>query len=102
MTVTASMGAGSRITGLDALRGLAALSVVLFHYTTRYDALFGHRSELLVSVPWGHYGVQIFFGISGFVIFMTLDRTATLADFAVRSSVMKMTKPLMPKNIWTP
>src|SRR5205085_8037449 len=46
-------------------------------------ALFGHPSELLVAVPWGHYGVQIFFGISGFVIFMTLDRTTTLADFAV-------------------
>lgn len=83
MTATGTMGAGSRITGLDALRGLAALSVVLFHYTTRYNDLFGHRSELLVTVPWGHYGVQIFFGISGFVIFMTLDRTTTLADFAV-------------------
>ena len=73
----------SRIAGLDALRGLAALSVVLFHYTTRYDNVFGHSSAPLFEAAWGHYGVQLFFGISGFVIFMTLDRTRSLTDFAI-------------------
>jgi len=72
-----------RIADLDALRGLAALAVVLFHYTTRFDAVYGHSNAPLVAVPWGHFGVQLFFGISGFVIFMTLDRTRSLADFAV-------------------
>jgi peptidoglycan/LPS O-acetylase OafA/YrhL len=73
----------SRIVDLDALRGLAALAVVLFHYTTRYGELYGHRGALPFALPWGHFGVQLFFGISGFVIFMTLERTRTLADFAV-------------------
>jgi peptidoglycan/LPS O-acetylase OafA/YrhL len=73
----------ARIADLDALRGLAALAVVLFHYTTRYDALYGHGSRPWLDLPWGHFGVQLFFGISGFVIFMTLDRTRSLADFAV-------------------
>jgi peptidoglycan/LPS O-acetylase OafA/YrhL len=72
-----------RIADLDALRGLAALAVVLFHYTTRYGELYGHEGALPFAVPWGHFGVQLFFGISGFVIFMTLERTRTLADFAV-------------------
>jgi peptidoglycan/LPS O-acetylase OafA/YrhL len=67
---------------LDALRGLAALAVVMFHYTTRYDQLYGHVSEM-PAVPSGHYGVQLFFCISGFVIFMTLDRCRSLTDFAV-------------------
>jgi peptidoglycan/LPS O-acetylase OafA/YrhL len=83
VTIEGTRKAGARIADLDALRGLAALTVVLFHYTTRYEELYGHEAPLLLSVPWGHYGVQLFFGISGFVIFMTLDRTRSLADFAV-------------------
>ncbi|HEY0014354.1 MAG TPA: acyltransferase [Allosphingosinicella sp.] len=83
MTIEGTNGAGARIADLDALRGLAALAVVLYHYTTRYDELYSHDGTLLLSVPWGHYGVQLFFGISGFVIFMTLGRTRNLVDFAV-------------------
>ena len=29
-----------RLTEIDALRGLAALAVMAFHYTTKYDELF--------------------------------------------------------------
>ena len=72
-----------RLGELDALRGLAALAVVLFHFTTRYDAVTGHVDPMLMSVPWGHFGVQFFFGISGFVIFMTLERTRRPMDFIV-------------------
>ena len=83
MTIEAPAGPQTRIQDLDALRGLAAMAVVLFHFTTRYDDLYGHRTEPWFNVPWGHFGVQLFFGISGFVIFMTLDRTRSLTDFAV-------------------
>ncbi len=72
-----------RLGELDALRGLAALAVVMFHFTTRYALVYGHRDPMLVSVPWGHFGVQFFFGISGFVIFMTLERTKRPMDFVV-------------------
>jgi peptidoglycan/LPS O-acetylase OafA/YrhL len=68
---------------LDALRGIAATLVMLFHYTTRYDQLFGHTTTLPVSVPWGHYGVNLFFMISGFVIFLTLHRINRPMDFVV-------------------
>ncbi|WP_197530572.1 acyltransferase family protein [Bythopirellula polymerisocia] len=71
-----------RILELDALRGLAALAVVLFHFTTRYDNLFGHVTTLSASVPWGHYGVDLFFMLSGFVILMTLDRQSDPWKFA--------------------
>ncbi len=71
-----------RIVELDALRGLAAVAVVLFHYTTRYDQLFGHNSTPLLSMPEGHYGVDLFFMLSGFVILMTLDRTRSSLQFA--------------------
>ncbi len=72
----------SRILELDALRGLAAVAVVLFHYTTRYGQLFGHSDPCLLSLPIGHYGVDLFFMLSGFVILMTLERTADSLKFA--------------------
>ncbi|SEL62469.1 Peptidoglycan/LPS O-acetylase OafA/YrhL, contains acyltransferase and SGNH-hydrolase domains [Roseateles sp. YR242] len=74
-------GSAPRLAQLDALRGIAALLVVFFHYTTRFDQLYGHASPPLVSLPWGHYGVNLFFMISGFVIFMTLERTRRPLDF---------------------
>lgn len=72
-----------RIHGLDALRGIAAVAVLLFHYTTRYQEKYGHVSPPLVSVPLGFRGVDLFFILSGFVIFMTLDRTRSARDFVV-------------------
>ena len=73
----------TRVGEIDALRGIAALLVVLFHYTTRFDELFGHADAPLFTTPWGHYGVNLFFLISGFVIYMTLERTKTVSDFVV-------------------
>jgi peptidoglycan/LPS O-acetylase OafA/YrhL len=73
----------NRLLELDALRGLAALSVVLFHYTTRYQELYGHTLSPSLFFSYGHYGVNLFFMISGFVIFMTLDRTRNALDFVV-------------------
>src|SRR4051812_27686862 len=69
----------TRLSELDALRGMAAMAVLLFHYT-------GHAVRYFHDFPFywslGNRGVQLFFGISGFVIFWTLDRSSTLADFA--------------------
>lgn len=83
-TGTGSMSGGaSRVGELDALRGLAALGVVLFHYTTFYQQEQGHLQPLGFGFPAGNYGVHLFFLISGFVIFMTLERTRTAMDFVV-------------------
>ncbi|MGI9470468.1 MAG: acyltransferase family protein [Rubripirellula sp.] len=71
-----------RILELDALRGIAALAVVLFHYTTRYEDLFGRSSRLPFHFDWGEYGVDLFFMLSGFVILMTLERTSDSLKFA--------------------
>jgi peptidoglycan/LPS O-acetylase OafA/YrhL len=72
-----------RLEELDALRGIAALAVVLFHLTWRYDTMVPGAVGTPWGLPWGKYGVEIFFGISGFVIFMTLSRTRTAMDFMV-------------------
>jgi peptidoglycan/LPS O-acetylase OafA/YrhL len=94
VTSTSSPPHHARLAELDALRGIAALAVVLFHYFTKFDELFGHSTPPVFSLPWGsvdgvrlfslgHYGVNLFFMISGFVIFMTLERTKAPMDFVV-------------------
>lgn len=72
-----------RVVELDALRGLAALAVVVFHYTTHYQNEVGHTVPLGFGFAAGNHGVELFFLISGFVIFMTLERTRTAMDFVV-------------------
>lgn len=75
------MNERKRLYGLDCLRGLAGLSVVAYHYLREYGLTF-HDGNL---VPWmddyGHYGVEMFFIISGFVMFMTLERSPSLHRF---------------------
>lgn len=65
----------TRVNEIDLLRFLAAFSVVLFHYSFR-----GYAADGLSSLPYpwiapvtkyGHFGVELFFMISGFVILMT-------------------------------
>ena len=72
-----------RLLQIDALRGVAALAVVFFHFTTRFTDLFHPVTLPTISVPYGHYGVNLFFIISGFVIFMTLEKTSRPMDFLV-------------------
>lgn len=78
-----------RLAGLDALRGIAAMTVVLGHFTVAYATVTGHPHQPSITVPDGHYGVELFFIISGFVIFMTLDRTRHPYDF-VASRVARL------------
>lgn len=59
------------------------MAVLLFHYTTRYTELYGGNGEPTIAIPHGHYGVNLFFVISGFVIFMTIKRTRKAMDFVV-------------------
>ncbi len=71
----------SRLYELDLLRGLAALNVVFFHYTAKFGEEFGHRYPVKYDWSYGSYGVQLFFVISGFVIFLTLQNVKTTKEF---------------------
>lgn len=72
-----------RLSELDALRGLGALCVLIFHYSTRFHELFPQAAHVPFSFPGGNYRVLLFFTISGFAIFFTLDRIHTVGDFVV-------------------
>ncbi|WP_411843829.1 acyltransferase family protein [Salinicoccus sp. HZC-1] len=81
------MSQRKRFTEIDALRGLAALAVVLFHYTTRYEERFGGESGGYSEIfSFGEFGVQLFFIISGFVIYMSILKVKSVSDFAIKRS----------------
>jgi peptidoglycan/LPS O-acetylase OafA/YrhL len=74
---------GGRLKELDALRGIAAVLVMIFHFTWQIDKGLPGAASPPVGLWWGRYGVELFFAISGFVIFMTLERTERAQDFVV-------------------
>jgi peptidoglycan/LPS O-acetylase OafA/YrhL len=63
---------GTRLAGLDSLRGIAALIVVLTHCAGVYAEPAGWVTHLPLSVLlWsGHGFVLVFFGLSGVVLFL--------------------------------
>lgn len=83
MIVHSTPRESGRLLQIDALRGIAAVAVVLYHFTQRFVELFSPAQTPSLLVSQGHYGVNLFFIISGFVIFMTLDRTRQPMDFVV-------------------
>jgi len=72
-----------RLEEIDVLRGLAAMCVVLSHYSTHcvkffQEPPFGFNLDTI----YGFYAVQLFFIISGFVISLTLEKCNSWRDFA--------------------
>ena len=72
-----------RIAGLDVLRGFAAVAVMLHHHGQYYDVLYPGRIPLSIDLGPGHFGVELFFIVSGFVILMTIERKKAVREFAV-------------------
>jgi peptidoglycan/LPS O-acetylase OafA/YrhL len=79
--VTERQSRSSRLQALDALRGIAAIAVVAFHYTTNLQYNYPQFRPAF-SIPHGHFGVELFFIVSGFVIFMSLGNARSATDFA--------------------
>jgi peptidoglycan/LPS O-acetylase OafA/YrhL len=94
-TSTSTVGVPTRLVFLDALRGIAAMWVVIFHFGED-----GRLRSLQSAIPsWlnaavftaGHFGVPIFFVLSGFVIAYAIgdDRVdgRYFGRFALRRSI---------------
>lgn len=69
-----------RISVLDVLRGIAAVMVVLFHYSK-----FWNEETIVYSLfSYGYTGVMLFFMISGFVIFLSVNKCESSKDFLIK------------------
>jgi len=65
-----------RFQELDALRGIAAIFVLLFHYSTL-------NQDVYPLFKYGTSGVDLFFIISGFVIFMSVSHAKNGWEFLI-------------------
>lgn len=76
-----------RLLELDSLRGIMCLCVMIFHYTTRYQELFGHRIKYPIEFPYGKFGVQFFLITSGFLIFYIKVPKFSLKNFLFKKVI---------------
>jgi peptidoglycan/LPS O-acetylase OafA/YrhL len=66
------------------LRGFAAISVALYHFTFQFEKSVGpHKDKIFYHMNNGQLGVNLFFIISGFVIIMTLENVGNIRQFSV-------------------
>lgn len=70
-----------RILALDGLRGVAILMVILFHGYARWPAYTPWTTAQSEFFDYGKMGVELFFLISGFVVFLSLDKCASFRQF---------------------
>ncbi len=91
-----------RILELDGLRALAAINLVLFHFTHVYSVKFGYSSPLGFVWPYGAYGVEMFFILSGYVNSMSLLRRGKPVDFVAARLIRIIPIFLMAivANVW--
>jgi exopolysaccharide production protein ExoZ len=70
----------AEIVGIQYLRGLAVIGVVLSHATTvvAFDKYFGGPAAFRGVLGWGGVGVELFYVISGFIIVAVSLRPETL------------------------
>lgn len=83
--VAAPTHSQSRYLQIDGIRGLAALTVVISHFTL-LTPLLGLRHTPLRLVSGGHEAVILFFVLSGFVLSLQFEsgRTFTYGEYAIR------------------
>ena len=73
----------NRIFELDSIRGLSAIAVLTYHYFFRYNEIYGHPSIATSWSYFGSYGVQLFFMVSGFVIYWSIGSIKRPLDFVI-------------------
>ena len=73
-----------RIDFLDGLRGVAILAVVFFHAYYRWQPIepYSQSAAIQSLASFGWLGVQLFFCISGYVIYLSLYKSSGLLSFA--------------------
>ncbi len=66
---------------IDTFKGIAIISVIIYHFTIRYDYLFNHSYTFPEFLSLGRFGVHLFFISSGFLVLTSLERIHHDFDF---------------------
>ncbi|MET8627444.1 acyltransferase [Kitasatospora sp. NPDC004669] len=77
---TKAAAASSRLGWLDALRGIAALSVAIYHLALPFYWLHIDKEPRNLGDP-GIFGVMLFFLVSGYIIPASLERRGDVRSF---------------------
>ncbi len=93
-TLTDGLIVNNKLNSVQILRGLAALSVVLFHYRFWLSPLYGDLTIPNKYLSWGSAGVDLFFVISGFIMFHITSKKSSGLKSALFFSVERLTRIL--------
>jgi exopolysaccharide production protein ExoZ len=63
----------TKLFGIEAMRGIASTIVVLYHVSRHINKAY-HAPILVQTLQFGHAGVDLFFVVSGFIIFFVHHR----------------------------
>lgn len=77
-------GSGGRQAGIDLVRALGVLAVVLYHYSYRFPAAYLYGGKHVDVFAYGKLGVNMFFIVSAFCISGSLDRSRSLVQFIAK------------------
>ncbi|WP_294351754.1 acyltransferase [Providencia sp.] len=73
-----------KILSIHHLRGIAAISVIFFHFRSILNNTYVQQDLGTILFGSGAFGVDMFFMISGFIIALSTERTTSSLIFAVR------------------
>ena len=76
-----------KISGLNYIRAISAVLVILYHYTTRYTQSYHNVTLENTGLWWGYRAVAVFFGLSGFLTAHNLKATDTVKTFAKKRAI---------------
>jgi peptidoglycan/LPS O-acetylase OafA/YrhL len=92
-TEQAKVAVGARNETVDALRGLAALGVCIFHLCSPTGQPILHSIVQVSTVTqYGLFGVTVFFVISGFIIPYTMDKAGYQFRFLPRFLLRRLAR----------
>ncbi len=77
-------GSHERLDNIELLRAFAVLAVMLFHYTARFPPDYLRYDSAVWPLRYGAMGVELFFIVSGYCIYMTATHCRGLAQFWAR------------------
>jgi exopolysaccharide production protein ExoZ len=74
----------NKIQSIHLLRGIAGISVVLFHFKGYLNGVYAQKDLGQILFGSGAFGVDLFFMISGFIIALSTQNVASKTVFAIR------------------